>query len=173
MSLMGAPTMVNNGRVSLVPQSPNTMSMQMKIQPKATNVCSTLYNATEGQWEESPLSMAYFSAANIQIIQNALRAGVYKRSNHQYVVGEQDCDALKIVMRSVFLTYAVNLPDNIPEQIQSLNEKVIEYCVNHVFSEAKGYFQYLHDATSMYVPLAAPVDERQKDKNNTVMKPWF
>lgn len=174
MSAATIPTLGNNGRISLVPQPPNPMSLQAKIAPKPTeNGCTSLYNATEGQWENTPLSDAYFSSANIQIIQNAVRAGVYQRSNRQYVVAEQDCDTLKIIMRSIFLTYAVNLPNNIPAQIQQLNEKVVEYCVNHVFSEAKGYFKYLHDATSMYVPMAPPVDERQKDKNNTVMKPWF
>ena len=66
---------------------------------------------------------AFFSAENIQIIQNAIKAGVYHGSKSQFVIGNQDEDTLKIIMRSTFLQYSSNNPVNITQQIQSLNDK--------------------------------------------------
>ena len=88
------------------------------------NQCATFRNATEGLWTSNSLSDAFFSEQNIQIIQNGIRAGVYNRSNSQYVIGPQDCDSLKIVMRSVFLQYSANQPNNISQQIAQL---IIQY----------------------------------------------
>ena len=47
----------------------------------------------------SGISDLYFSKENIQIIQNGLRAGVYKKSNGSYVIDEQNHDELMIIMR--------------------------------------------------------------------------
>jgi hypothetical protein len=33
--------------------------------------------------------------------------------------------------------------------------------------------KYLHDVSTLAVPLAMPVLERQKDKNNYLMPNWF
>jgi hypothetical protein len=42
------------------------------------NVKSTDYSdAMIGNWTDSPLSIAFFSGENIDILQNGLRAGVY------------------------------------------------------------------------------------------------
>ena len=137
------------------------------------NQCTTLREPTLGQWDETPLSTAFFSKQNIQILQNGIRAGVYRKSNGQYTVGPQDCDSLKIIMRSIFLSNAVNQPTNITEQITQLNNMVLDYCIFHVYSEAQGYMKYLQDASNMYKPMALPVMEVQKDKNNYKMPNWF
>ena len=61
---------------------------------------ATEYNdAMTGNWSSTILSKAFFSAENIQIIQNAIKAGVYHNSKGTYVIGDQDEDTLKIVMR--------------------------------------------------------------------------
>ena len=93
------------------------------------NQCVTFRNATEGLWTSDSLSNAFFSEQNIRIIQNGIRAGVYHRSNGQYTIGPQDCDSLKIVMRSVFLQNSANQPDNITQQITQLNK--IEFSIHN------------------------------------------
>ena len=85
----------------------------------------------------------------------------------------QDCDSLKIIMRSVFLQHATNQPQNIAGQIQALNQIVLDYCIFHVYSEAQGYMKYLHDVSTLAVPMANPIIESQRDKNNYVMPKWF
>ena len=160
----------NNGRVNIKSLDTNKLfNMYDKI---PASQCVTFRNATDGIWNETSLSSAFFSVENIRILQNGIRAGVYERSNKQYMVGEQDCDALKVVMRSVFLQSSTNLPNNIREQIDALNNIVIEYCVKQIYSEAQAYINYKHDVSNMYTPIDRPT---QPDYNNKTLelKHWF
>ncbi len=164
-----------NGRVDIInktqgPDISNLFSMYDKI---PANQCVSFREPTIGQWDETPLSKAYFSKENIQIIQNGIRSGVYKKSNKQYTVSAQDCDTLKIIMRSVFLQHAANQPNNISGQIEQLNQIVLDYCIHHVYSEAQSYMKYLYDVSTLAVPMSTPIVESQKDKNNYLMPNWF
>ena len=161
---------VNNGRINI--KSPNTSALFQMYDKIPANQCVTFRNATEGLWNETPLSRAFFSRENIQIIQNGIRAGVYHRSNGQYVVGPQDCDSLKIIMRSVFLQYSANQPFNIPQQIEELNKIVLNYCIQQVYSEAQGYMKYIDDASTLVIPIAHPVQASNTDRQ-LEFKSWF
>jgi hypothetical protein len=136
------------------------------------NQCVTFRNATEGLWTSSPLSQAFFSQQNIQIIQNGIRAGIYHMSNGQYTIASQDCDSIKIVMRSVFLQNSANQPNNIPEQIHQLNKIVLDYCIQQVYSEAQGYMKYIDDASTLVIPISHPVMANNNDRQ-LELKPWF
>ena len=161
---------VNNGRVNI--KSPNTSALFQMYDKIPANQCVTYRNATEGLWDSTPLSQAFFSLQNIQILQNGIRAGVYQRSNGQYVIGPQDCDSLKIIMRSVFLQHAANQPNNIPQQIAELNKIVLNYCIQQVFSEAQGYMKYVDDVSTLVVPIAHPVQASNTDRT-IEFKSWF
>ena len=125
-----------------------------------------------GNFQDSTLSNAYFSKENMQIIQNAIRAGVYEVSNQQYIIDNQNTDTLKIIMRSVFLQSSTNLPNNITQQIEALNDLVIKYCIKQIYSEAQSYINYKRDVSTMYKPIDRPT---QPDYNNKTLelKPWF
>jgi hypothetical protein len=125
-----------------------------------------------GNWYDTKLSNAFFSSGNIQIIQNGIRSGVYNKSNSQYVIGEQKQDELQIIMRSIFLQYSKNLPDNIPQQIEDLNKTVLDYAVNQVYGEADGYMKYKRDASTLVVPLALPILSYSNSKQ-LELKKWF
>jgi hypothetical protein len=114
-----------------------------------------------------------FVLENIQILQNGIRSGVYHRSNGQYLIGPQDCDSLKIVMRSVYLQYSANQPNNVTQQIEALNNIVLNYCIQQVYSEAQGYLTYMNDVSTLVVPLANPVQASQFDRKDFKLKPWF
>jgi hypothetical protein len=161
---------VNNGRVDI--KSPNTSTLFQMYDKIPANQCVTFRNATEGLWTSNSLSDAFFSQQNIQIIQNGIRAGVYHRSNGQYTIGPQDCDSLKIVMRSVFLQNSANQPNNITQQITQLNNIVLEYCIQQVYSEAQGYMKYINDASTLVVPISHPVMGNENDRQ-LELKPWF
>ena len=161
---------VNNGRIDI--KSPNTSNLFQMYDKIPANQCVTFRNATEGLWNSTDLSRAFFSIENIQIIQNGIRAGVYNRSNGQYTIGQQDCDSLKIVMRSVFLQYSANQPDNITQQIIDLNKIVLEYCIQQVYSEAQGYIKYVSDVSTLVVPIAHPVMSSNNDRQ-LELKSWF
>ncbi len=164
-----------NGRVDIVnrtqaPDISNLFAMYDKI---PANQCTTFRDATIGQWEETPLSKAYFSKQNIQIIQNGIRAGVFEKSNEQYIISPVNCNELKVIMKSVFMQHAINQQTNIPGQIAQLNQMVLDYCIFKVYSEAQSYKKYLQDVSTLPVPLSTPIVEVQKDKNNYRMPNWF
>jgi hypothetical protein len=160
----------NNGRVDI--KTPNTSKLFQMYDKIPANQCTTFRSATEGLWDSTTLSQVFFSEQNIQIIQNGIRAGVYKRSNGQYTIGPQDCDSLKIIMRSVFLQYSANQPNNIREQIAELNKIVLEYCIQQVYSEAQGYMIYVNDVSTLVVPIERPVMTSNNDRQ-LELKSWF
>jgi len=161
---------VNNGRVDI--KTPNTSALFQMYDKIPANQCVTFRNATEGLWTSTTLSQAFFSQENIQILQNGIRAGIYKISNGQYVIGDQDCDSLKIIMRSVFLQYAANQPNNFQEQISALNKIVLDYCIQQVYGEAQGYMKYVSDVSTLVVPIAHPVMANDNDRQ-LEFKGWF
>ena len=161
---------VSNGRVDI--KTANTSTLFEMYDKIPAHQCTTFRNPTEGLWDESSLSNAYFSHQNIQILQNGIRAGVYHKSNGQYTIGPQDCDSLKIVMRSVFLQNSANQPNNIPQQIENLNKMVLNFCIQQVYSEAQGYMKYIDDVSTLVVPIAHPVLASQNDRQ-LELKKWF
>jgi len=161
---------VNNGRIDI--KTPNTSALFQMYDKIPANQCATFRNATEGLWSSTSLSLAFFSQQNINMIQNGIRAGVYDRSNGQYVIGSQDCDSLKIIMRSVFLQHSANQPNNFQQQIIELNKIVLDYCIKQVYSEAQGYMKYIDDVSTLVVPIAPPVMTSNNDRQ-LELKPWF
>jgi hypothetical protein len=159
-----------NGRVDI--KSPNTNNLFAMYDKIPANQCVTFRNPTEGLWDETYLSSAFFSQQNIQILQNGIRAGVFHRSNGQYVIGPQDCDSLKIIMRSVYLQYSANQPKNITQQVEELNKIVLNYCIQQVYGEAQGYLKYIDDASTLVVPIAHPVMSNNTDRT-LELKTWF
>ena len=165
---------ISNGRVDISKtETPDITQLFALYDKIPANQCVTFRDPTLGQWNETALSKAYFSRENIQIIQNGIRAGVYDKSNGQYTVAPQDCDSLKIIMRSIYLQHSANQSTNISGQIEQLNQIVLDYCIFHVYSEAQSYMKYLYDVSTLAVPLSTPVVESQRDKNNYLMPKWF
>lgn len=143
-----------NGRVNIINVPNNSVfSLYDKIP-----VGNTSYSdALTGNWTSSLLSKAYFSAENIQIIQNGIKAYVYNNSSGKYIISKQNEDTLKIIMRSIFLQHAKNRPDKIPDQIEKLNNIVVGYCGPKVLDEAEGYINYKRDISTLAVPMIRPV----------------
>jgi hypothetical protein len=161
---------ISNGRVDIKTQ--NTSKLFEMYDKIPAHQCTTFRNPTEGLWDETILSKVYFSQQNIQLLQNGIRVGVFNKSNGQYVIGPQDCDVLKIIMRSVYLQNAANLPSNIKEQIEELNKMVLDYCIQQVYGEAQGYMKYINDVSTLAVPIAHPVMANNTDRQ-LFLKSWF
>jgi hypothetical protein len=160
----------SNGRVDI--KSPSTQNLFNLYDKIPAHQCSTYRNPLEGMLEETVLSNAYFSRENLEIIQNAIRKAIYDKTNGQHIIDNQDCDALKTIMRGVFLEHSANQPYNITEQIVELNKMVINFCVQQIYSELRAYVKYLHDASTLVVPIAHPIMSTLADKQ-LELKPWF
>ena len=161
---------VSNGRIDIEGPPPDVrFSMWDKI---PVNQITTFRDALTGNWADTDLSNAFFSKENIQIIQNGLRAEVYRLSNGEYSIGQQDNDELKIIMRALYLESAVNLPTNIREQVAALNQHVLNHCVPKLLNEIRAYLKYKRDASSMYTVMTWPTYDSVKGKT-LELKPWF
>lgn len=161
-----------NGRVDIITEPPQDIRFQMQEKIAITNKATQYRDALNGTWENNILSEVFFSQGNIQILQNGIRAGVYKMSDGQINVPPQNLDALKIIMRSTYMQYAEHYPDRITEQVEQLNKIVLDYCVPSVYSEAVGYLKYCQDQSSLVMPFdrPQPVDRQYKQLE---IKPYF
>jgi hypothetical protein len=161
---------VSNGRIDIEGPPPDVrFAMWDKI---PVNQITTFRDALTGNWSDTDLSNAFFSKNNIQIIQNGLRAEVFRLSNGEYNIAQQDNDELKIIMRALYLESAVNLPTNIREQVAALNQHVLNHCVPKLLNEIRAYLKYKRDASGMYTVMTWPAYDTVKDKT-LELKPWF
>ena len=161
-----------NGQVNLMEPEDATVRFKMFERIAIKNKATEYRNPLEGIWEDSLLARLYFSAENIQILQNGIRAGVYRMSKNKYSIPPQNQDALKIVMRSIYLQYTTNSPNNITQQIETLNELVWDYCVPFVYNECIAYMKYMEDQSTLVMPMerSIPVD---RDFKQLELKSWF
>jgi hypothetical protein len=157
-----------NGRINLL-EAHNPMSLYDR---NSSTKPASFHDALTGSWEETPLSRAFFSSENQQILQNGIRAGVYKMSGGRYSIAQQSFDEIKIIMRAIYLQNSANMPGNVTGQIAELNNAVLKYTIPLVYNEAKGYLIYLRDASTLVVPLSAPVNSVSYDKT-LELKPFF
>lgn len=157
-----------NGRVNLITQPPNVLNLQDKLPINSNSFHNTLTNIQES----STLSKCFFSNENIKILQNAIRKGVYDKSDGQYIIGEQSSDTLNIIMRSIYLQNSCNLETNIKKQIITLNSLVTNYAINQIHGEATGYLKYKNDVSTLAMPMSRPI-YANKTTNTLELKPWF
>ena len=160
----------NNGRVNFVQPDLNVL---FAMKDRITNdKCSSYYNATTGNNEQTPLSLQFFSDQNIMHIQNQINEGVFRKSNGAFNANFQNNDAVKNVMQSIYTQFSHNRFHNLPNQLADLNQKVVEYLIKDKYNEAKAYSKYIHDINNLPVPIARP---RMPDNNDKQLqlKPWF
>ncbi len=144
-----------NGRVNII-DIPQHIQFEMQEKIAVKNKASEYRDPLTGIFEETTLSKVYFSSANIQIIQNGLRAGVYNLSDKKYVIAPQNIDTLKIIMRSIFLQHAQQTEDRIKEEVTRLNSLVLEYAIPNVYNEVEGYIKYCRDQSTLVTPMDLP-----------------
>jgi len=144
-----------NGRVNTL-ETPSTdimFKMQERIVTKNT---ATEYKGAIANVEEcNILAQVYFSAENVQIIQNGLRSGVYEVSNKRHIISPQNIDVLKIIMRSIYLQHAEHKVD-VTAEVVHLNKMVLDYAVPNVYNGVLGHVKYIEDISTLVVPLELP-----------------
>ncbi len=111
---------MNNGRVNIIgPNNVDRFLLYEQVVPKKTTNYS---NALVGNFQQNQVSKLFFSANNIDFLQNKMIEGVFNKSNGNYKIGRQDDDVLKTIMRALYLQFSKNLNTNIREQISELNK---------------------------------------------------
>ena len=140
-----------NGRVNFEGGTP------FFLQDKIVKDSRTTYDNLKYSQDKNMVSQLFFSSKNVSILQNGIKAGVYKMSNEKYIIDTQSPDSLNVIMRAIYLQNSINMPDNVTEQIDTLNKIVIQYCVPRIFGEVQGYVRYKEDASTLAVPLDKPM----------------
>ena len=140
-----------NGRVNFEGGTP------FFLQDKIVKDSRTTYDNLKYSQDKNMVSQLFFSSKNVSIIQNGIKAGVYKMSKEKYIIDTQSHDSLNVIMRAIYLQNSLNMPDNVTEQINNLNNIVVQYCVPRIFGEVQGYIRYKEDASTLAVPLDKPM----------------
>ena len=97
------------------------------------------------------LSRTFFSNDNVERIQNQIINDVYTQSKK--VISRQSYQELQIIMKSIYLQYSRNLPNNIEEQVFLLNKYVVDECVSIIIPNVIQYNKYITEITS---PIPVP-----------------
>jgi hypothetical protein len=98
---------------------------------------------------------AFFLRENIEIIQNSIIRNVAKKS--KYLISRQKEDDIIILMNGIYHDYARNLPYDLREQIQELNERVVNFVTPWLINEVEAYQRYLIDANTPLRPPELPI----------------
>jgi len=112
--------------------------------------------ALKGIQEETTLSVLFFSKDNMNIIQDNLRYQIWIQSGKKHIIDSQSTIQLEIVMRSVFLQYAVNLNCKFNEQIKKLNDLVLDYCIPNIMAQVQSYLGYIDNLEVLPTPMSLP-----------------
>jgi len=154
--------MTNNGRLDLFQLPSGT---PLFLQEKVCTVQKTNFaNAMKYSLENTHLSVTFFSAGNVTLLESGIKAEVYRLSNQTHLIDKQDYDQMYMIMRSIFLQHARHQEGNIPKQIEELNRRVIDYCAPRILTEIVSYIHYKKDISTLVVPLDKPKSV-SKDKS--------
>ena len=159
------------GRVNLEAENATEVSRLPGFQYETSAQSTAVQDGIRGNWEPNLLNQTYFSPANFRILQNRIRYAVFQETGQ--IIDEQSSDDLFMVMRAIYLTYGRNLPYNIKEQIEELNQKVADWCVPKIAAEVSMYSRYLKDIDTMPVPMEHPVSLSSAGTRSKPFKPFF
>ena len=142
------PTSIRNGRVDILDKIKGSTKIVKESVLSENNINSISQNLTN-----TSLSLKFFSKENINIIQTLIKNGVYKKSNNTHIISNQDEQELIIIMRSIYLQYGKNLPNNIYDQINELNNKIVEWAVDNIISNIEQYISYKETCSTLPMTL--------------------
>jgi hypothetical protein len=142
------PSSVRNGRVDIL----DDIKSPTKI-TKESVLAENNINSISQSLTNTPLSLRFFSKDNINNIQSSIINGVYIKSDNNYVIKNQNEQELLIIMRSHYLQYGKNLPDNINYQINDLNNMVIAWSVDNIINNIQQYISYKKTCSTLPMPL--------------------
>lgn len=160
-----------NGRVNLLEEPSPEILFKMQERVAVKNKTSQYREALNGIYEESELSNLYFSKANIQIVQNGIRAGIYEKTNKEHIIPPQNIDNIKIIMRNIYIQYAEN-QNNITSEIERLNQLVLGYIIPQVHGSLISYLKYIKDQSTLVIPLELP-NQSDRDYKQLEMREFM
>ena len=116
------------------------------------------------------LSKTFFSNQNVENLHMKIVSNVSKQAG--YRIAKQSDTQLQIIMRSIYLQYSNNLECNIQQQVNELNKKVLDYCVERIIVEISQFLRYKNDVSKMPTPMNHPQNlSNSGEKSLSFFKP--
>ncbi len=119
--------------------------------------------AVDGQIEDELLGRTFFHPRNVQVVQNAIRRGVYDKTRQ--IIAVQNERELFIIMRSIFLQKGIFLDDNITGQVKYLNQLVVDDCITRIVEHMGMDEYYLNKAFCNPDPEPQPLNTSVRGRN--------
>jgi hypothetical protein len=123
--------------------------------------------------KETPLNTVFFSKSNVDHLQVKIREQVNLMSGGKYNIDRQNDDDLKIVMRSYYLTFGRNDPNNVAGELDELNGRVVGYCAGKIYSEVEFHMFYRKDLEEFAPPIANPTNTQVYGTRYGELKSFF
>lgn len=131
--------------------------------------------AVEGLSEVTILSELFFSKKNVNLIHIKIINKFKKEFNVN--LGKQSENELLIVMRSIYLDNSKNTfnsKNEVKNQLDKLNNRVIEICFNNIKTNYLGHQLYLQRInTDNFTPLNRSEFVSNKGDKTLELKPFF
>ncbi len=132
---------------------------QQSTSAQSTQNYDRARQATQGFFEKNEITKIFFSDENMSRIQKKIKEEVYKRTNGQYTLDEdQDESDLMIVMRAIYLDKCKNLNEQPIRQVKLLNQQTVDYIVPDMITNIKQYFGYVKDINKPLTPMMRPMN---------------
>lgn len=132
-----------------------------------------LHEVTHYRQTGSDLSTQFFSVANTEKIHSMIQQEVLAKSGGKYKIDRQSDEDLFLIMRSYYLQYARNDPDNVGAELDSLNFRVVAYASDRIMVEIEAYKYYRKDQENFPDPIAAPVNVNVYGTRTNELKRFF
>lgn len=121
----------------------------------------------KGVMECSKLSDLFFSDKNIDRVQKKLKVEVFNRTKGKYILdADQDKTKLALIMRNIYLEYALNQPKNLVRQTKKLNKLTVDAVVPGIITNIKQYYGYIKDINQPLKPMNRPVNMNSAGRNS-------
>jgi hypothetical protein len=107
---------------------------------------------------QTPLNTVFFSSGNIDKLQSDIQEQVFLMTDRKHRIDRQSDDDIKLIMRSYYLMFGLNNPNNVANELTELNSRVVGYASAKIYSELDFYMFYREDIQDFAPPIANPVN---------------
>jgi hypothetical protein len=121
----------------------------------------------------TPLNTVFFSESNKANLQQMIHDAVLEMSKGEYNLGPQSEADLLLIMRSYYLQYGENDPDNVATELSQLNQRVVAYSSNRIMVEIVAYKRFRKDILDFPEPIARPLDMHIYGTRTGELKSFF
>lgn len=103
----------------------------------------------------TPLGNAFFSADNMNVIQNSIRSTIKNETG--LTIDRQNDNDLATIMRYIYITNSYNPAADVSAQLMLMNKRASEKAASQVRTGLAEHIGYLRDIASPIYPNALPV----------------